>query len=345
MNAYATRYRRLVRTTAAIGLVIAALLLTSCGLVATEQSAEDSDAWTTAYPGAPETPAYEEELYGRGDVKDEMAPIEPPVGGSGVDASTVPPDERYVIRSVGLRIRVDEVEDAVERVRAEVDKADGIVTGAQVSTDEDIPIYRYEATGPLADGTPLKGFVTARIPAENLPGFLDAVSGLGTVLRQAEDESDVTQEHIDLTARLDNLTAQEERLREFFDKAEKVEEMLAIEAELGRVRGEIESLTAQRAYLERQAAMATVTVELAGTPPVVSPVGSDWGFVRAITQGIRGFVSTVNAAIVVFMSALPLIIIAVVVWLVVRWALRRRRSHGAVDPAHGDTAESGTPEL
>jgi hypothetical protein len=335
MKRRSRRDARIVRWAIATAVVLGVSLLAACGFVQSGGS-EEGAVTDSGQLSAEEMKAG----YGDGAYysRDSLAlapsgPIEPPVVGSGEDASTVPPDERYVIRSAGLRIQVDEVDGAIERVRDEVAKVEGIITGVQVSTDEDIPIYRYEATGALADGAPLRGFVVARIPAQSLEAFVESVSALGTVQRQAEDESDVTQEHIDLSARLENLKAQEERLRDFFAEAEKVEEMLAIEEQLGRVRGEIESLSAQIAYLERQSAMATVTVELAGIPPVVSPVGSDWGFMRAITQGIRGFVGTINAMIVVAMSALPLIVVAVVVWLVARAFLRRRRSAAPEDSA------------
>ena len=312
----------------ALAVLASISVLTSCGIVGTV----DSDESVTFVDDMAK--------YSRDSLEVEPAPpLDPPMNGAGVDASTVPAEERYIIRSVGVRIQVDDVEDAVEDVRGEVAKADGIVTGIQISTDEDIPVYRYEATGALADGAPLRGFVIARIPAQALDAFIDSVSELGTVQRQAEDESDVTQEHIDLSARLDNLRAQEERLRDFFDRAESVEDMLAIEEQLGRVRGEIESLAARIAYLERQAAMATVTIELAGVPPIVSPVGPDWGFMRAITQGIRGFIGTINTLVVLVMSALPLIMIAVVAWLAVRTVLRRRSRvrAGEQSPPEGPT--------
>lgn len=327
-----TRDARTIRWALAVAVIVSVSLLASCGYV---QSGGGDESATGVYDLPVEDmkgTSGDSAEYSRDSVGvAPSSPIEPPVGGSGEDASTVPPDERYIIRSVGLRIQVDGVEDAVEQVRQEVSRVEGIITAVQVSTDEDIPIYRYDATGAIADGTPLRGFVVARVPAASLEAFIESVSDLGTVQRQDEDESDVTQEHIDLSARLENLKAQEQRLRDFFDQAEKVEEMLAIEEQLGRVRGEIESLSAQIAYLERQTAMATVTIELTGVPPIVSPSGSDWGFMRAITQGVRGFVGTINAMIVVAMSALPLLVVIAIVWLAVRAILRRRRSAAAQD--------------
>ena len=68
---------------------------------------------------------------------------------------------------------------------------------------------------------------------------------LGKVLSESSADDDVTQQHVDLKARLTNAKAEEARLRTFFDQAKSVTDMLAIERELARVRGDIESMTAQ----------------------------------------------------------------------------------------------------
>ncbi len=327
---------------AAIALVaLAAFALTGCGVWS---GSDDSDGSLSVVPGKDsavfDMPAEDRTMAGAPD----MAEVDPAPGtGAGPDASQVPADERYIIRTVGVRVQVDDVEPAVESVRGEVERVGGVVTAVQVSTDESLPIYRWEAMGSLADGAPLRGFVTARVPVDQVDAFLEAVSGLGAVTHQSADESDVTQEHIDLSARLANLEAQETRLREFFDRAENVEDMLGIERELGRVRGEIESITARIAFLERQSAMATVTVELAGRPSIVSPGGSDWGFIDALTRGVRGFVRTINGMIELTMSALPLVIVAALAWLVVRALVRRRRSRDgtAAAGATGDRPDDG----
>jgi hypothetical protein len=313
---------------------VVALSLTGCG---TFGGSDASDG--TGVPGdIAIEPMYDMSEEARtaesGIAPDIGIPVPPPADGAGPDASTVPPDERYIIRTLGVRLQVEEVEPAVERVRDAVDAAGGTITAVQVSSD-DSPIYRYEAGGSFADGAPLKGYITARIPPQELDGFVEAVADLGTVLRQAEDETDATQEHIDISARLDNLRAQEVRLRELFDRGEEIEDLLAVEREIARVRGEIESFEARLAFIERQAAMATVTIELVGRQPVVAPAGEDWGFVSAIRTGIRGLVYTINGLIVFTLSTLPLIVIALVAWLVIRAILRSRRARrerAAVNP-------------
>lgn len=264
----------------------------------------------------------------------------PAPGGAGVDAASIPPAQRLVVRTAGLRIDVDDVEAAVADVRTQALEVSGMVTDVQVSTQTDIPLYRYDAIDSLADGTALSGWVTVRVPAESYDTFVAAVSNLGEVLRQTESESDVTQEHIDLEARLSNLRAQEERLREFTARAEKVEELLAIEQELTRVRAEIDSLEGQTAYLERQAAMSTVTIELIGPAPIVRPQGEDWGFVSSLTEAVRAFVGTINVLIVVTGALLPILIIALVVFLVIRAIIRRRRPDASESPDLPESASS-----
>jgi hypothetical protein len=127
-----------------------------------------------------------------------------------------------------------------------------------------------------------------------------------------------------------------------FTKATKVSDMLAIEQELTRVQGDIESMQAQIAYLERQAAMATVTLELTEPTPLISPAGgTDWGVSKAFTEAVRAFVSTMNDVIVILGPLLALLLfVGVPVWLVI-WVFRRVTRRGR--PAHAPVAIPTAP--
>ena len=205
-----------------------------------------------------------------------------------VEGKASPDAGRMVIRNKTLRLEVESTADAVDRIRGLVKSHGGSIQDLQVATDADQWLYRYDESGyATGDGAALRGWVTVRVPADSFDAFVDEAMGLGEVRFQAEDTEDVTQQHVDLTARLANLRAEEERLRTFFDAAKDVEDMLAIETELNRVRQEVESLDAQVTYLERRAAMATITIELTEPRAVVRPSGDDWGFRDAITNGFR----------------------------------------------------------
>lgn len=241
-------------------------------------------------------------------------------------AAPVAEPDRMIIRTQTLRLEVKSTPEAVKGLRSLAEKHAAVVTDLQVASENDGYVYRYDQYGALVgDGSALRGWVTIRVPAEALSAFVKDAEALGTVKYQAEGSEDVTQQHVDLAARLDNLRAEEQRLRGFFDAAKNVQEMLAIETELNRIRGEIESLDAQVKYLERQAAMATVTVELVEKQPVVRPDGDSWGFKEAITTGFRGAAAVINFVIAFAIATLPLWVVALVVFLIIRTVLKRRR--------------------
>jgi hypothetical protein len=263
-----------------------------------------------------------------------VAPLPAP-GGSGADASAVPAEQRLIIRNKTLRLEVKDVPGAIDRLRALAVSSKADITDMQVATSPDTPIYRAapidsnngvnSATSPEA----LSAYLTVRVPATDFQRFVDEASKLGRVLYQAESASDVTQQHIDMAARLTNLRAEEARLRDFLNTAHNVTEMLAVESELNRVRGDIESMSAQLAYLERQAALATVTFELVEPQAIVRPAGTDWGWNQTFTDAIRAFVNMVEGIIVVAGALLPLALLVLAAFFIIRALVRRSRRRRA----------------
>lgn len=328
-------------------LLLASIALGGCGLLQPDGGTA-RDAGSVVSPQTASSPPVD--MSGAKDQATTMeyaaSVAEPSVGNgtAGPDASTVPAADRLVVRTVDMRLKVDEVESAADKVRKAAEKRKGMVIDFQVSTDAGVPIYRPYAEGSaLSDGAALSGYITVRVPADQLQSFTDEISAMGKVVRQAENEQDVTQEHVDLKARLVNLQATEARLREFFGKAKNVTEMLAIEQELTRVRGDIESMQAQIAYLERQAAMSTVTIELAGPEQIVEPAGEDWGFASALRQAVRGFVGTINVLIILVGTLAPILVIGVLAFLAIRAILSRRRTRRVLegsDPSDGPDESS-----
>lgn len=322
----------------AIGL---ALVLAGCGSLGGNQTATSSSG-PVALPEAAQRSSLQVAPPAS---KDAAAGTASGYAGAGTDASTIAAADRLVIRNKTLRVEVEAVTAAVEKIRALAKRDGADITEMQVATSSDQPVYRPMAEGDAASqgNVALQAYVTVRVPADKYQAFVDDAAKLGRVLWQGENTSDVTQQHVDLSARLTNLRAEEARLREFFTKAKNVTEMLQIEAELSRVRGEIESMAAQVAYLERQAAMATVNIELAEPKPLVRPTGTDWGVAKAFTDSIRAFVGTLNVLIVMLGPALALgVFIVLPVFLIVRYLVKR--SHRRARPAAAPPEEpaSGT---
>jgi hypothetical protein len=270
-------------------------------------------------------------------------------GGTG-NTVTAAPIQKLVVVNKTLRIETTDVDTSIAKIRTLVARDGADITNLQVSNAVDQPVYPLASGSPALDQqsvpqVPLQAFVTVRVPSSTYAAFLADAEKLGRVLFQSETSDDVTQQHVDMQARLDNMKAEQTRLRQLFSKANKVSDMLAIEQELTRVQGDIESMQAQIAYLERQAAMATVTIELTEPTPIVSPSGTDWGVRAALTNAVRAFVDTLNVLIVMLGPVLALIVfvglpVLLIVWLIRRGVRRRKASKAAPAPASASGPEA-----
>jgi hypothetical protein len=102
--------------------------------------------------------------------------------------------------------------------------------------------------------------MTLRVPEKRLDEAMDRVSTLGKVVGRSLRSRDVTEELIDLEARLRNLRALRDRLRSYLEKATNLEEILAVEKELARVQTEIEAMEAKLKVLNEQVAMSELDI-------------------------------------------------------------------------------------
>jgi len=137
--------------------------------------------------------------------------------------------------------------------------------------------------------------VTLRIPADNATyqATLEQLRGLAKeVVDEQSQAQDVTDQYVDLDARLRNLRASEESLLQVLAKAQRVEDILAVQRELTNVRGQIEQIQGQKQVLERKADLATITLTIreVGTDsrPGWNPGTTFAEAVRALGAALRG---------------------------------------------------------
>lgn len=214
---------------------------------------------------------------------------------------------RQIIRTAHLQLAVDDFDGAVRALLGIADGAGGFVASSS-----------YTQMG----GAP-EGVFTLRVPAERFSSTLLQVERLGTVETRRIGGQDVTEEFVDLQARIRNLERHESRLLSFMERATRVSELLAIEQELARVRGEIERLTGRQRFLANQVDLATVEVAMRQK---VAPVGgSFWDLDSALRRMKAAFLTTVRQLIaavekiaVVAAALVPVAVVAVLIWLAVR---------------------------
>jgi hypothetical protein len=138
---------------------------------------------------------------------------------------------------------VDNVRDALDQVKATTEKAGG---------------YMQSLTGDL---------ITVRVPAARFHEVIAAIEKIGRVTRREIRGTDVTDKVRDLHIRLNNAEEMRKRLVALLDKAEKAEDALKIEQELGRITETIELLKGEIQSLERDVALSVVSVQVNSPVP------------------------------------------------------------------------------
>ena len=166
--------------------------------------------------------------------------------------------------------------------------------------------------------------LTLRLPAEKFNDTMQALRDMAMeVTQETIGSQDVTQEYVDLESRLRALEAKANRLEELMEQAEDTEAVLAVYRELSQTQVEIEQTKGRMRYLERSAAMATITVSL--TPDALSqPIEiAGWrpgGVARESLQTlIRVFQWLINTLIRIVILVLPvLLFLGVLAYLVIK---------------------------
>jgi hypothetical protein len=167
-----------------------------------------------------------------------------------------------------------------------------------------------------------------RIPVDQFDSFVDSVVALGELERNNRTSQDVTEQYYDLEARIKNKKVEEQTLNKILqERSGKLEDVLKIEIELSRVRGEIEQLEGKIRVLENLSSLATLTlnvrerVKYEPLPPVVADFPTQIG--RAWAASWLGMVNLGKALVLWAVSWaiwVPLFIVGgLIAWLTLRW--------------------------
>ena len=140
----------------------------------------------------------------------------------------------------------------------------------------------------------------------------------------------MTQDYVDLQSRLRNLEAAEQKLIAIMDEASNTEDVLSVYNELVRVQEEIEVIKGRINYFERSARMSLISTELVADEAVQPLTIGGWEPVGVAKDAVQALINAlkflVNAGIWILIFVVPVVLILfVVVFLPVRWIVRRRR--------------------
>lgn len=111
-----------------------------------------------------------------------------------------------------------------------------------------------------------------RVPAASLDDAMDSVATLGHVEKRQISADDVTEQVVDLGARVATRRAIRDRLRALLERAQSIQDVITVERELARVQGELDSLERRLEYLRGSASMAELSVD-ARRKRILGPLG------------------------------------------------------------------------
>jgi len=204
---------------------------------------------------------------------------EQPQGGSG-NGAQAPRDDAKIVRTGTMQLQVKDVVKAVDAARDAVVDAGGYISASRQSSTED---------GIVAT-------VTYRIPVDRWEQTLNQLRGLSIkVLDEQTDAIEVTGQVVDLEARIRNLQASEHAMQGIAEQATAIKDVLAVQAELTRLRGEIEQLQAQRNDLTDRAALGTMAVTFGVEVVAVTAAAKGWDPATEVDQASASLVNVLQA--------------------------------------------------
>jgi hypothetical protein len=227
-----------------------------------------------------------------------------------------------IIRTGTASIEVDSLESGIAAIRALATSLGGYVANTSMQAGN---AQVHSATLQL------------RLPSVRFDDALAALRPIGKLESTNVNAEDVGEEYVDVSAQVANGRKLEQRLIQILaTRTGKLSDVLAVERELARVRGEIDRQEGRLRYLRAHAAMSTLAVTVHEPLPIVGQQGSGGVIAESFRQAWRNFVSFVAGFIAALGTLVPLVVLlGLVGYGVVRVARRTKRQlpQSAGEPA------------
>ncbi len=306
-------------------MAVSAVLFIGCGsagesavpAAAQYNSASPSYAADAAAGGA----VYEESYGGAesGARASEGVAGEPKSGDADGDIGL--PQDRKLIQTVELEMETKEFDRMMAELETQIQAMGGYIENLET----------YNGSSYSSSRSSRWANLTIRIPASSLNGFLQDMSEIGNVVRRSDSVEDVTLSYVDMESRRDTLKAEQTRLLELLEKAETVEDMIALEERLSDVRYYLESMESKLRIIDNQVDYSTVHLNLAEVKEL-TPVEERTDLQRiaeGFVDSIKSIGNGVREGVIWFVIHIPYLALwaaAAAVAIVLFKGLRKKRA-------------------
>ncbi|MGH9755712.1 MAG: DUF4349 domain-containing protein [Blastocatellia bacterium] len=224
---------------------------------------------------------------------------------------------RKIIQNAEMTIETDTPNEGQRKIGVIAEKHGGFVVISESK--------RNEAASQNVASTVVN--VVVRVPAQKFQATLDEIRAVGgRIMHDRSSGQDVTEEYIDLEARIRTKKALEAQFLEIMKQARKISDAMEVQTQLADVRTEIERLEGRRRFLENQSALSTIDITLRTPTPVVAAATRGFFYELktalgdGVTVGADIFLGIIRFVIVMIPVTLFILLPA---WYVFKW-LRRR---------------------
>ena len=225
--------------------------------------------------------------------------------------------DRKIIQNAEMTIESDKPNEGQQKIGLIAEKHGGFVVVSESKQNE--------AVSQTVASTVVN--VVVRVPAQKFQATLEEIRAVGgRILHQKSSGQDVTEEYIDLEARIRTKRALEAQFLEIMKQARKISDAMEVQTQLAEVRTEIERLEGRRRFLENQSALSTINVTLHTPTPVVA--AATRGFIYDLKAA---FGDGMDVGADIFLGLIRFVIVMVPitmfillpVWFLFKWARKR----------------------
>lgn len=281
------------------------LILSFCACSSVAKDAENDSA-----AGIPEIQYYAEEM------KNESVSIDTSLNDS-AEAPEEKTDEK-IIKTVDVSVQTKEYDAYISSLTASVTALGGYIENSSADFGNGYSSRRFAT-------------YTVRIPADKLDAFITSAGENGTIISKTENQQNVTLEYVDLESRIEAYKTEKQTLTNLLEKAESLDNVLAIQERLSEVNYQIESYTSQLKVLENRVSYSTVTLRINEVERVTEAEPTLWSRIKnEFSDNFEGLVEWLKDAVVGIIGGLPILIplfaVILTVILVIRKLIKKRRA-------------------
>jgi hypothetical protein len=235
------------------------------------------------------------------------------------EGSTAEAADRKIIRNADITIEVSSTVDAQHQVTSIAESHDGFVVTSEAK--------QRESNDPAQRTLEIK--LVVRVPSNQFGRAFDEIKKLaGNTPAEQVTSQDVTEDFIDLEARIKTQKALEVQFLEIMRQANKIADALEVQRQIAEVRTEIEKLEGRKRFLENRSSLSTINVNIQTPKPIITVTQT--GFGHSLREAVSDSISLASDMVLFFARSVIMLLpvflfVFLPLGLVGRYLIRRAK--------------------